>query len=195
MVKIGLTGGVGAGKSQVLQWMNNYAGAKIIRTDDLARRIMEPGEAGYIQVIEALGNSFLDQEGRIDRPVLAELIFNNKEARTVVNAITHPLVWRMMKEELQEGEYTGQKWIVVESAIFNEHAIACFDEIWYVYAPDEKRIKRLMEGRGYSRKRCEEMIASQCSDAQFRKISHWIIDNGGSWNQTEEQLKKYLSKS
>ena len=190
MVKIGLTGGVGAGKSQVLQWMEQYAGAKIIRTDDLARRIMEPGEDGFIRVVEALGNSFLDKEGRIDRPALARLIFNDETARTTVNSITHPLVWKMVEEELENAKKEGRKWSVVESAIFDEHALACFDEIWYVYAPDEVRIERLMQGRNYSRKRCEEMIASQLSDLEFRQISSRILDNGGSWDRTEKQLEQ-----
>lgn len=199
---IGLTGGVGAGKSEVLSWMEREWGAKVIRTDETARQIMEPGQEGYLRVTKALGTSFLDEQGRIDRPALARLIFRNEAARNTVNAITHPCVWNAVMQELNRNVLTEKETAeaklhippvtVVESALFDEHAAAFFDELWYVYAPEEVRIKRLMEGRGYSRERCEQMINSQMSDQEFRRLSSRVIDNGKSWEETEKELRTLL---
>lgn len=189
---IGLTGGVGAGKSEVLSWMEREWGARIIRTDEVARQIMEPGQEGYLRVTKALGTSFLDEQGRIDRPALARLIFRDEAARNMVNAITHPCVWNTVMQELNRNVLTEKgmtEIAVVESALFDEQAAAFFDELWYVYAPEEVRIRRLMEGRGYSRERCEQMIKSQMSDQEFRRLSSQVIDNGGSWEETEKELR------
>ena len=84
MLKAGLTGGVGAGKSRILSWMEKTWGAGIIRTDEVAHQLMEPGEKAYIRVTEELGTSFLDQEGRIDRPALARLIFQDGQAKKTI---------------------------------------------------------------------------------------------------------------
>ena len=100
MLKAGLTGGVGAGKSRILSWMEKTWGAGIIRTDEVAHQLMEPGEKAYIRVTEELGTSFLDQEGRIDRPALARLIFQDGQAKKTIDRITHPLVWESVKQTL-----------------------------------------------------------------------------------------------
>lgn len=193
MLTIGLTGGVGAGKSRVLSWLESKWGAGVIRTDEVARKMMEPGEEGYVRVVETLGTSFLDADGRIDRPALARMIFQDERARETVNSITHPLVWKKVKQELvlakEEGKYPA---IIVESALFDESALSFLDEIWYVYASKEVRIARLMESRGYSREKCVSILASQRSDQEFRALSHRVIDNQGDWEKTEEKLSALI---
>lgn len=193
MLTIGLTGGVGAGKSRVLAWLEKEWGAGVIRTDETARELMEPGEEGYVRVVKALGTSFLNQEGVIHRPALAQLIFRDHQARETVNAIIHPLVWEKVKQELalarKEGRYSV---MVVESALFDESALSFLEEIWYVYASKEVRIQRLMENRGYSREKCLSIFASQRSEQEFRALSSLVIDNTGDWDKTREKLAERI---
>lgn len=193
MLTIGLTGGVGAGKSRVLAWLEKEWGAGVIRTDETARELMEPGEEGYVRVVKALGTSFLNQEGVIHRPALAQLIFRDHQARETVNAIIHPLVWEKVKQELalarKEGRYSV---MVVESALFDESALSFLEEIWYVYASKEVRIQRLMENRGYSREKCLSILASQRSEQEFRALSSLVIDNTGDWDKTREKLAERI---
>ncbi|MDO5351010.1 MAG: dephospho-CoA kinase [Lachnospiraceae bacterium] len=193
MRRIGITGGVGAGKSQVLGWMKERWGAKLIRTDDVARALMEPGQAGYQQVVEALGTSFLKENGSIDRPALAQIIFQDQTAKAAVDQITHPLVWKAVEEELEAALQEGYPAAVVESAVFDGSSFLLLDELWYVHAPQEVRIRRLMESRGYSRKRCESMIASQFSHQDYQAISSLVIENGGDWEDTKEQINLHMN--
>lgn len=178
---------------------------------------MEPGEEGYCQVVEALGDSFIKEDGSIDRPALARIIFQDKKARETVDQITHPLVWERVEQMLEaiqtdcadppddrqaEGLKAYQKdlrdggraeeetvpMVVVESALFDKTALDFLDEIWYVHAPDKVRIRRLLESRGYSLERCRSMLESQPKDEVFCGMASYIIDNGGTWEDAVRQL-------
>ena len=221
--RIGVTGGVGAGKSRVREWLEKERGATVIRTDDVARTLMEPGEAGYCRVVETLGDPFIKEDGTIDRPALAKIIFQDEKARELVDQITHPLVWERLERMLEavEDRYTaedrqvaGDGWIeeagwiagsrqavdrkgphvqaalvVVESALFDKTALRFLDEMWYVYAPEEVRIQRLMASRGYSLERCQAMLECQPEDEVFCGMASYIIDNGGAWEDAVRQLE------
>ena len=188
MLKAGLTGGVGAGKSRILSWMEKTWGAGIIRTDEVAHQLLAPGEKAYNRVTEELGTSVMDQEGRIDRPALARLIFQDGQAKKTIDRITHPLVWESVKQTLLSAEETKKyEVMVVESALFDEASLTFLDEIWYVYTPKEIRIERLMESRGYSREKCRSILANQRTDEEFRRHSHRVIVNDGNWVKTERE--------
>lgn len=194
MKRIGITGGVGAGKSQVLERLSSRWQVPVIHTDLVARAIMEPGQEGLRQVVEALGSSFLEPDGFLCRPALAKLIFEQPEARETVDRITHPLVWRLVQEELDRLENQGKAAAVVESALFDQESAAMFDELWYVWAPDEVRTARLMESRGYSLDRCRSMMASQQGDEEFRRLADRIIDNSGSWEDTAARVDRLMAE-
>ncbi len=187
--KIGITGGAGSGKSQILLWLKEQKGARVIRTDDVAKALMEPGKEGYRQVVEALGTSFLEKDGHICRPALARIIFRDKEAKATVDRITHPLVWEMVQNELN---HTDTLWNIVESALFSKDALSFLDEIWYVYAPEPIRTERLINSRGYQEERCRAMFASQPSKEEYQSLASRVIDNGGSWEFTKTQLTELL---
>lgn len=187
--RIGLTGGVGAGKSQVLSWLEEKGKAKVIRTDDVAKALMEPGEEGYRQVVKALGDSILAGDKRIDRPVLASLIFGDKKVRDKVDGIIHPLVWKKVRKALEEA---GEDMVVVESAIFSSEALTWLDELWYVDASEAVRRERLMESRGYSSERCQAMMDSQPGLKDYREKASRVIRNGGGWADTERQLRGFF---
>ena len=166
----------------------------MIHTDLVARAVMEPGQEGLRQVVEALGDSFLNPDGSLCRPALARLIFQDPQARETVDRITHPLVWKLVQEELDCLDGQGTVAAVVESAVFSREAAAMFDEIWYVWAPEEVRTLRLMESRGYSEERCRSMIASQDSDQEFRALAGRVIDNSGSWEETAAEIDKVMEE-
>ena len=186
---IGITGGVGAGKSSVLAVLKNDFGAKIILADLVAHDLMEPGSLGLRKVTEALGTSFLTPDGAVDRKALADLIFRDKEALKTRNSIIHPLVWKTMKEE---AEAASENLVIIEAAVFDTAPKNFFDELWYVYTTKENRIVRLMENRGYSREKCEDIIGRQASEEEYRALCSRVIDNNGDESDIKRQLKEIL---
>lgn len=186
---IGVTGGVGAGKSTVLALLREKFGADVFLADTCAHELMEPGTRGLEQVVQALGSSFLAPDGSVDKKVLAQRIFHDKEALRTMNAIIHPLVWETLGKR---AEASGRSLAVIEAAVFDTAPDGLFDEIWYVYADPECRIRRLMESRGYSREKCERIIESQASEEEYRARCSRVIDNSGSALETEKQLKEIL---
>ena len=186
---IGITGGVGAGKSSVLAVLKNDFGAKIILADLVAHDLMEPGSLGLRKVTEALGTSFLTPDGAVDRKALADLIFRDKEALKTMKSIIHPLVWKTMKEE---AEAASENLVIIEAAVFDTAPKNFFDELWYVYTTKENRIVRLMENRGYSREKCEDIIGRQASEEEYRALCSRVIDNNGDESDIKRQLKEIL---
>lgn len=186
---ISLTGGIGSGKSEVLRILREDFGAEIIIADQVAHQLMEPGKKGYKRVVEALGDSFLNADGSIDRAKLAKLIFRNKEAVETMNAIIHPMAWKEIEYAIA---HSDKNLIVVEAALFDEEHNAMFDEIWYVYTDKETRIKRLMEGRGYTREKCLGIMANQASEEEYRHLAAHVVDNNGTVEEIRAQLEQIL---
>ena len=112
---ISITGGVGSGKSEVLRVLQEEFDAEIIKADEVAHQLMEPGKKGYQHVVEALGDSFLNKDGSIDRKKLAALIFQNKEAVETMNAIIHPMAWEEIRYAIN---HSDKEIIVVEAALY-----------------------------------------------------------------------------
>ena len=186
---IGITGGVGAGKSSVVEILKTKYGAKILLADLVAHELMEPGSEGLKRVVDALGNGFLKGDGSVDRKALADLLFRDPQALKQVNSIIHPMVWEYMKSSARESE---QSLIVIEAAVFDTAPAGLFDEIWYVYTSEENRIRRLMESRGYTREKCESIIKRQDPEAAYRKMADRVIDNNKTAKETEQQIKEIL---
>ncbi len=191
MKVIGLTGGVGAGKSLVLGILSKEYGAETIETDEVARSLMETGKKGYAAIVEAMGSSFLKPDGSIDRPLLAARIFTDEKDRKTVDSIIHPMVWKSVKDKISASQ-AGL--IVIEFAIMDKVARDCCDEIWYVRASKENRARRLAENRGYTKERSESMMASQASEEMFLSLGDQVIENDGSIEGVRSQLKKLLKE-
>lgn len=184
---IGITGGVGAGKSSVLDILKNKFGARVILADLVAHDLMEPGMEGLKRVTDALGDSFIRADGTVDRKALAEIIFHDEKALKTMNGIIHPMVWEAVKTEAFA---CGESFVIVEAAVFDTAPEGLFDEIWYVYTTEENRIERLMASRGYTRETCESIIKRQDSEDAYRSRCGRVIDNNGSAEETEKQLKE-----
>lgn len=186
---IGITGGVGAGKSSVLDILKNKFGARVILADLVAHDLMEPGMDGLKRVTEALGTSFIKEDGSVDRKALAEIIFHDEEALKTMNGIIHPMVWERIKEEALRCE---EYFVIVEAAIFDTAPEGLFEDVWYVYTTEENRILRLMESRGYTREKCVSIMKEQDSDEEFRARCGRVIDNNGNAEDTVKQIKEIL---
>ena len=186
---IGLTGGVGAGKSRILDILKTEYGAEIIVADQVAHELMEPGQGGYREVVRALGTSFLNPDGTIDRPLLSALIFHDRNALETMNGIIHPMVWKTIKDKICSSQ---ADLIVVESAIMGREQDAISDELWYVYTSEENRIRRLNENRGYSRERSLSIMKNQLSDEEFRELADRVIDNNGTVEDVKAGLEAIL---
>lgn len=186
---IGITGGVGAGKSSVLEILKTEFGARVILADLVAHDLMEPGMEGLAKVVKALGDSFIRKDGSVDRKALAEIIFNDEAALKTMNGIIHPMVWETIKNE---AEICEEYLVIIEAALFDTAPKGLFDEIWYVYTTEENRIARLMESRGYTREKCESIIRQQDSEEVYRSHACRVIDNNGNAEDTEKQIKEIL---
>ncbi|MFW6677670.1 dephospho-CoA kinase [Lacrimispora sp. AGF001] len=189
MKVIGLTGGVGAGKSLVLTILKTKYNAEVMEADKVAHELMEPGEEGYLGIKETFGEAILNSDGTINRTALGKVIFDNESAREQINSIIHPLVWKRIRQKISASQ-AGL--IVVEFAIMGEEAEDIYDEMWYVHASEEVRMRRLLKNRGYSKERSEKMIRSQASEQEYARRCDRIIENHGSVKDLEDQLAEIL---
>lgn len=187
---IGIVGGVGCGKSTVLTYLKEKYNAYIIEADKVAKEIMEKGNEVYNKVIREFPES-LDKDDNIDRKKLAEIVFNDAKKLEKLNNITHP---GTIKEITDRINNSSNQLVIVESAILIGSGIdKMCDEIWYVYCDLEKRIKRLMDSRGYSEEKTRNVIMNQMSEEEFNRVSDEFIDNSNSEEETHEQIDFILS--
>ena len=197
MIKtIGITGGAGSGKSEVLKIMAEEFGAHIIMSDEVSRHLCEPGEKSYIKIVQTFGRQVLDANELIDRARLAEVIFAHADKREQLNAITHPDVKDAILEEISQVRAEGKvSCIAVEAALLLECGYkAILDEMWFVYTNASTRRERMKTTRGYSDEKIDHILKSQLSDEAFMKGCDRVIDNNGSLENIRKQLAKIFSE-
>ena len=194
---IGITGGVGAGKSTILQILQEKYDAHLIMADDVAKLLMEKGKRAYRKIVQLFGKEILRENGEIDRQKLSALVFQDEEKLKELNGIVHPLVKKaILKEQKTVNKANPEKLVVLEAALLIEDGYKdLLDELWAVIADKEVRIARLMENRGYSREKSESIIASQLSDGEFRKACDFIIDNSGTLAESEKQIEAHFERN
>lgn len=190
---IGLTGGVGAGKTTVLKAMKQMYRVRILIADEIAHEQMEPGTPCYKRLHEIFGDCDIWREGgEIHRPKLAQLLFSDEEKRQLLNGIVHPAVKEYILGEVEKERQAGYyDYVIVEAALLiEEHYDTICDELWYVYASPETRKKRLMADRGYSEQKVEQIFAAQLSDEMYRQHCPVVIDNDRDEAHVMKQIKK-----
>lgn len=190
---IGVTGGVGAGKSTVLSVLRDRYHAYVIQADEVGRRLRQPGEKNYLWMAERYGAGILNPDRTINPAAVSEIIFHDPQKLKEINEYTHPVIRETILEEIGAYEKSlpeGKKGLaVLEAALLREGRLSeLCDEIWYVRAPREVRIARLIKSRGYSRERCEEIMSRQAKEEEFIREADIVIDNGGTPKETGEQI-------
>lgn len=191
MLKVGLTGEAGAGKSYVSKILSEEFDIPVIDSDNVTRELMQPGQTVFNNVVDSFGEEYLDDDGYLDRPKLAQLVFNDEEMLCKLNSITHPATIAEIKRRITKYESEGHKMVVIESAIALDSSYDDFcDEFWYVYADEASRRERLKRNRGYSEEKIDSIISSQRDEKFFKENCCKVIEN--SLSATKETIVKQL---
>ena len=192
---LGITGGVGAGKSSVLAILEKEYNAKLILADEVGRELMQPGEANYVNIVNAFGKEILNPDGTIDRKILGRIVFDQPEKLQKLNAIVHPAVNEKIREKMQKAQEEGKELFILEAALLTEPVYReMLDEIWYIHVPQEIRMERLRSSRGYSDEKMYAVFANQPSEETFTAVSDLVIENGGTFEETEKQIDLALGR-
>ncbi len=184
---IGLTGGIGSGKSTVLRLLEEHFHCYTIQLDEVAHELTKPGNVCYDPVRALFGDEILAENGEIDRKKLAGIVFSDKEKLDKLNWIVHPAVKQEILARIseQKGKNRYPAFVMEAALLIEDHYDEICDEIWYVYADPETRIRRLMDSRGYSREKALAVMENQMPDAEYRKHYQRIIDNSGELCYTD----------
>ena len=195
MKVIGLTGGVGAGKSTVLAYIEKICSAVVIQADQAGHLVMAPGERCYEPMIALFGKQIIKKDKTIDRRMVSDVVFGDERMRQKLNALLHPAIREYILEKIGEEIKKGKELVVVEAALLLEDHYDDFcDKIWWVYAEKEVRIARLMESRGYTREKAENIMIRQASDSFFRQHADFIVKNNGDLEETYRQVEEGIRK-
>ncbi|WP_341395795.1 dephospho-CoA kinase [Arthrobacter sp. G119Y2] len=182
MLRVGLTGGIAAGKSLAARTLQEL-GALVIDSDALAREVVEPGTDGLAAVVEAFGSGMLDGEGRLDRPALAAVVFSDADKRNTLNSIVHPRV-RARAAELEQQAPAGTVVVHDIPLLVETGQHRNFDFVLVIDAPEEERIRRMAADRGMSEEAARARIAAQAGTAERAAAADVVLVNDG----TAEQL-------
>lgn len=183
---IGLTGGVGSGKSTVLEILRDKYKANIIQADKVAHDLMLPGSACYDEIMEKFGTT--------NRKILGEISFNNAEKLKELSDIIHPEVRRTIEKKVRRFTFDEpERLIVIEAALLIEAGYESLcDQMWCVVTDLDVRKQRLMESRGYTAEKVESIISHQLKDCEFIKHCDYVIDNSKDLPETYKQIEKIL---
>jgi dephospho-CoA kinase len=186
LYRVGLTGGIGAGKSEVSRRLSAQ-GAVVIDADAIAREVVEPGTPGLAEVVAAFGPEVLLPDGSLDRPRLGDLVFADPDLRARLNGIVHPLVGARMRE-LEESAGPGS--IVVHDVplIAENNMAGAYDLVVVVDVPPRLQLDRLVRHRGLTREQARARMAAQASREQRLGIAGIVVDNSGSLAELDRQV-------
>ena len=195
MKVLGITGGVGAGKSTVLGYLADHYGARVIEADRVAHLLQQPGGDCYDAIVNCFGREILFPDGRINREILGKIVYADQKQLKVLNRIVHPAVKTYIIEIIaQERKKGAVPFVTIEAALLLEDGYdQICDEIWYIYADEAARTKRLQSSRGYSPEKIRSVMANQRDEEGYRSGCKLVIDNSSDIVQnTYEQMDKGL---
>ena len=213
---IGVTGGVGSGKSEILHYMETAYNCRVVLADEVARDLEMPGGAVYDRLI-ALLEEYASPEtetgapqaeevrqpapitlpdGRINNPEMARRIFSSPSLLQKVNGLVHPAVMDFILEEIRKEREAGRiDYFVLEAALLIEAGYGeIVDELWYIYCSEEERRRRLKASRGYSDEKIDNILKSQLSEASFREQADVVIDNSGALEEARREVDAALKQ-
>lgn len=194
MKVIGLTGGVGCGKSTVAKVIMEHFNAVVLIADDIGFELMKPGQNCYQNIVAAFGEQVVKEDQTLNRKKIASIVFADEEKLAQLNDIIHPHVRTYIEYEVERMRKEGKTdYVFIESAILLEcgYEDVC-EEFWYVTAPLEVRIQRLKESRGYSDAKIEAVMNNQKQDEEFKKQCRVVLNNDSDMQKIYTQLKLLL---
>lgn len=186
---IGITGGVGSGKSSVLKYLEEVYQATVIQADEVGKMVQKAGNKAYESIVAQFGLDAVGTDGELDRGYLAQVIYADETKRKLMNDIVHPIVKAFISEQIEIERAYGTSYVIIEAAILIESKLAeMCNELWYIYADESVRIKRLMESRNYTEEKCKMIMASQLSEEELRSHCSVCIDNSLGHEYTYQQI-------
>lgn len=201
MKVIGITGGIGSGKSKVIGSMRKKYRVYLISTDEVAMNLMRKGNVSYQKVVGYFGTQVLGEDGEINRSELAKLVFEKEEELLKLNSFTHKdvreevlrQIERVKNRASEENQIDGYDYILVETALPYEARLNEYcDEIWYVYASLEIRQRRLVENRGYSTQKVNNILNKQLPEEAYRDYCEKILVNDTNEEDILKQIETFL---
>lgn len=198
---IGVTGGVGSGKTELLHYIEKNYRCRILLADEASHEVMQKGGRIYEPLVALLGSSVLDSSGEINRKEMAARIFSQEELLGRVNALIHPAVREFILEAVAEerekaaaGAEDAVDYFFLEAALLIECGYrSVVDEMWYIYCDLAVRRERLKKSRGYSDGKIDSILSSQLTEAEFRSGSDVVIDNSGNLEDAYRQIREALA--
>ncbi|MGQ8871498.1 dephospho-CoA kinase [Paenibacillus sp. TSA_86.1] len=193
-MNIGLTGGIATGKSSVSAYLASK-GALLIDADVIAREVMLPGHPVLAAAVQRFGQAILNEDGTLDRKKLGSIVFQQPEERKALEAITHPAIRKEMRDRATAYELNHpDKLVVSDIPLLYESGLEDgFAEVMVVYVPRAVQLERLMSRDQMNRADAEARIAAQMDIERKKERADIVIDNSGSWEQTEQQLQSFLT--
>ncbi|RJQ52299.1 MAG: dephospho-CoA kinase [Actinobacteria bacterium] len=191
---IGVTGGVGSGKSAVLASLARM-GCIVVKSDDLAHYAILPGTPAYRRIVEHFGKGILTEKGTVDRGRLADIVFRDRAELAVLNRIVHPPVLEQLRRTFEEIASCGERArVAVELPLLVEAGLVdLVDAVVLVTAPREERIRRMI-GQGWPESRVVAVMRAQAADAEKAKYADAVIDNGGTLAELDEKVARALDE-
>ena len=192
---IGITGGVGSGKSRVLSYIKERFCACICQADHVAWELQEPGQRCYTKIVAHFGNDILNEDETINRTKLGQIVFRDNKQLSVLNEIMHPVVKETIVKRIQSERAKGTAYFVLEAALLLEDGYdQICDELWYIHTEEKIRRMRLSESRAYSDEKMDAIMASQLPEATFREKCQRTIDNSGDFEDTCYQINQAMKQ-
>ncbi len=194
MKVIGLTGGIGSGKSTVSQFLAEL-GAVILDADKVGHEAFKPDTELWREVVAALGRQIVTPDGNIDRKKLGKLVFSDSESLLRLNQIMHPRMYELVKAQLEDYRRQGVAVVVLEAPLLIEAGwTALVDEVWVTTAPEATVLRRLQERIGLSRAEAQTRIRSQLSSAERQKHADTVINTDCDLNEVKARVKELWAK-
>ncbi|MBM3118149.1 MAG: dephospho-CoA kinase [Chloroflexi bacterium] len=176
MLVIGITGNFGTGKTTVSQMLAEL-GAVLINADELGHELYQPNSPAYREVVAAFGKSILKPDGEIDRHKLGQLVFDDATALTRLNQITHPRIYKIVQQKIEEYRQHGVKVVALEAALLIEAGwTPLVNQVWVTTAPEATIIKRLKSSRGLTEEQIQTRLRSQMPQEEKAKQADVVIN-------------------
>lgn len=189
---IGITGGIGTGKSQVSRYLTSL-GYTVIDADQVAREVVEPGEVAWMKVLDRFGESVLNPDKTLNRRKLGEIIFGDDALRLELNDILHPLIRMRINAYIEQ--YHSESVIFIDvPLLFETESRERYDEVVLIYAPDEVALSRILDRDRLSTELLTKKIASQLSIEIKRQLADAVIYNIGTLDDLKEEVNAYLKR-